>query len=71
MCRSGSAFEARIRCGGSAAKKRSCPSAAEWKVEQRTPGTPSSSSRARISPAALSVNDTARISSARKALLST
>src|SRR5918995_2308162 len=67
MWRSDSAFEARMRCGGVDAKKRSCPSAAEWNVLARRPSTPRAPSRARISPAALSVNVTARISPAAKA----
>jgi hypothetical protein len=42
-------------------------SAAAWKVRALTPRTPSAASRARISPAALSVNVTARICSAMNA----
>src|SRR4029453_2100741 len=41
-------------------------SAAEWKVDARTPVTPSRSSRVRISVAALSVNVTASIWDGRK-----
>ena len=39
----------------------SCESAAEWNVRASTPSTPSAASRVRSSPAALSVNVTARI----------
>ena len=60
-----------MRCGGVEAKKRSCPSAAEWNVLARRPSTPRAPSRARISPAALSVNVTARISPAENAPVAT
>ena len=46
---------------GSPSKRRSSASAAEWNVEARTPSTPSAASRARNSPAALSVKVTATI----------
>ena len=68
--RSSSAFEGRIR-PGSPSKWRSSASAAEWKVEARTPSAPSARSRARSSPAALSVNVTATICSGGKAPLAT
>jgi hypothetical protein len=41
--------------------RESCESAAEWNVRASTPSTPSAASRARSSPAALSVKVTARI----------
>src|SRR6266545_2262035 len=56
---------------GSGAKKRSWPRAAEWNVQARTPITSSASNRPRISPAALSVKVTARISSDRNAPVAT
>jgi len=60
--RSVSAFDERILPGPSGpAKWRSWASAAEWNVRAATPPAPSASSRVRISPAALSVNVTARI----------
>jgi hypothetical protein len=62
-----SAFVERIRPGPSPRARRSCESAAEWKVRASTPATPSRSRRERISPAALSVKVTARISSERTA----
>ena len=68
--RSVSAFVARMR-PGSPPKRRSSASAAEWKVDARTPSTPSAASRPRSSPAALSVNVTATISAAGKAPLAT
>jgi hypothetical protein len=46
-------------------------SAAEWKVDARTPETPSAARRARSSPAALSVNVTATSWSGAKAPLAT
>ena len=52
---------------GAVPSRWSCPSAAEWKVRAVIPSTPNASSRARISPAALSVNVTARISPASNA----
>ena len=61
ICRSISAFDGRICPTASGRKYRSCDSAAEWNVLARTPVTPRSSRRPRISPAALSVNVTARI----------
>ena len=57
----------RIRPGRSPRARMSWESAAEWKVRASTPSTPSASSRRRISPAALSVKVTARISSERNA----
>ena len=61
---------ARIR-PGSPWKWRSSASAAEWKVEARTPSTPSAPSRARSSPAALPVKVTATICCGGKAPLAT
>ena len=49
----------------------SCDNAAEWKVRASTPSTPSDSSRRLSSPAALSVNVTARICDASNAPLRT
>ena len=66
-----SAFVERIRPGPSPFARRSCESAAEWNVRASTPSTPSRARRARISPAALSVNVTARIWSERTAPLAT
>src|SRR6266545_3404090 len=71
MRRTGSAFEERILPTRLGAYWCSWPSAAAWNVRAKTPGAPSASSLARNSPAALSVNVTARISSARKAPLVT
>ena len=71
MRRSGSAFDETILPTRSGANWCSCPSAAAWNVRAVTPGAPSASSRARSSPAALSVNVTARISSARNAPVAT
>ena len=68
--RSSSAFVERIR-PGSPAKRRSSASAAEWNVDARTPSTPSAASRARSSPAALSVNVTATTSAGANAPLAT
>ena len=58
---------------GPAARRSSAswPSAAAWNVCALTPFAPSATSRARISPAALSVNVTARISSAANAPVAT
>jgi hypothetical protein len=63
--RRSSAFVERILPGVSPRALASCDSAAEWKVRASTPGTPSRSSRLRISAAALSVNVTASSSSER------
>src|SRR5581483_1110397 len=65
--RSRSTFEGRIFPTRSGAKWRSWRRAAAWNVEARTPLTPSPPSRARSSPAALSVNVTARICGAANA----
>jgi hypothetical protein len=70
MRRNARAFDGRIRPGG-VPSRWSCASAAEWKVRAVTRATPSASSRARISVAALSVNVTARISSALKVPVAT
>ena len=51
--------------------RESCESAAEWKVRASTPPTPSASSRRFSSPAAFSVNVTARICDASNAPLRT
>jgi hypothetical protein len=59
--RSRSAFDGRMRPTSAGAKWRSCRSAAEWKVPERTRVTPSDARRARSSPPALSVNVTAMI----------
>ena len=66
-----SAFDGRIWPIRSPAKKRSCASAAEWNVRATTPRTPSPASRSRMTPAALSVKVTARISDGSKAPVST
>src|SRR5438046_2032261 len=70
MRRRSSALLAMIRPGG-APKRCSSASAVEWKVEARTPSTPRPASRARSSPAALSVNVTATSSEAGNAPLAT
>src|SRR5438105_12252041 len=59
--RSASAFDGRILPTDCGAKCRSCLSAAEWKVDARTPAAPSAASRSFSSPAALSLNVTAMI----------
>ncbi len=51
--------------------RESCESAAEWNVRASTPSTPSAASRARSSPAALSVKVTARICDGSNAPLRT
>src|SRR5262245_53497881 len=63
MCRSISAFDGSTP-SGPRPKEWSCCRALAWKVRARTPSIPSRPSLARISPAALSVNVTARISGA-------
>src|SRR5437763_798290 len=68
MRRRSSALLAMIRPGG-APKRCSSASAVEWKVEARTPSTPSAASRARSSPAALSVKVTATSSDGGNARL--
>src|SRR4051812_42697025 len=65
--RSKSTFDGRIAPSRSGAKWRSWRRAAEWKVEARTPAAPSAASRERSSPAALSVNVTAKIAFAGNA----
>src|SRR3954451_25443476 len=70
MRRSASAFDGRMRPGG-LPNRWSCASAAEWNVRAVTRATPSASSRARISVAALSVNVTARIWSAENVPVAT
>ncbi len=64
------ALDGRI-CPGGPPFACSWPSAAAWNVWARTPVAPSAANRPRISPAALSVNVTARIWSARNAPLRT
>src|SRR6478752_4043571 len=66
-----SAFEGKNFPTASGSKWRSCASAAEWNVRACTPSAPSAASRLRISPAALSVKVTARISPGVKAAVAT
>ena len=69
------AFESRISGSGSPVwvchSRPSCESPAAWNVRASTPSTPSAASRALSSPAAFSVNVTARIWFASNAPLAT